>query len=68
MPALDWAGMLRAGMCGAGLRPADVWALTPAELLLLVGPEPSTRPLGRGGMDQLLTQFPDSDGVGDENG
>ena len=34
MRRLDFAAMMRAGICGLGLRPAEFWALTPAELLL----------------------------------
>ena len=32
MSAFDWPGLMRAGICGLGLRPAEFWALTPAEL------------------------------------
>ncbi|MCR9247891.1 MAG: phage tail assembly chaperone, partial [bacterium] len=33
----DWASLLRAGVRGLGLRPDEFWALTPAELHLLLG-------------------------------
>ncbi len=35
----DWPGLMRAGMRGLGLRPAEFWALTPAELRLMLGEE-----------------------------
>ena len=65
MAGLDWAGMVRSGFRNGGLRPHEVWALTPAELLLLIGPEQSAAPLGRGGLDELLASFPD--GLGGTN-
>ncbi len=35
MSQFDWPSLLRAGVRGLGLRPAEFWALTPAELHLL---------------------------------
>lgn len=66
MAGLDWAAMLRAGFRAGGLRPHEVWGLTPAELLLLVGPEKAAAPLGRKGLDALIRHFPDLDGELDE--
>lgn len=63
MSGLDWAAILRAGIHGLGLRPAEVWTLTPAELLIMLdagGP----RPLDRGGLDALMARFPDAPGPG----
>ncbi len=57
---IDWPGLLRAGVRGAGLRVAEFWALTPAELTLILGRE-GARPLGRSGLDALLELFPDAD-------
>ena len=62
MAGLDWAGILRSGFRNGGLRPQEVWALTPAELLLLIGSERGSVPLGRGGLDSLLAHFPDDVG------
>ncbi|RQP05515.1 MAG: phage tail assembly chaperone [Paracoccus sp. BP8] len=62
---LDWPGLLRAGLGpvrlgGLGLTPAAFWALTPAELALMLGVEP-----GRGGamtrdrLAELVARYPD---------
>lgn len=55
---MDWAGLLRLGVGRLGLRPSQVWALTPGELRLMLGPEISA-PLGRGGLDALMARYPD---------
>lgn len=59
MSGFDWSGLLRAGL-QAGLRPAEFWALTPAELRLWLGREAAEQPMGRGTLDALMAQFPDS--------
>ena len=60
-PRFDWAGLLRAGVCGLGLRPAEVWALTPGELLLMLGGEAAGAPaLPRAGLEALLARYPDA--------
>lgn len=56
---LDWPAMMRAGMLGAGLRPAEFWALTPAELRLVLGQTGAAAPLNRKGLDALLAAYPD---------
>lgn len=61
---MDWPGLLRVGigparLGGLGLTPAQFWALTPAELALMLGAPQATRPLGRAGLDRLLRAFPD---------
>ena len=33
----DWPGLMRAGLIGLRLKPAEFWALTPAELRLMLG-------------------------------
>jgi len=37
MTGLDWGALLKAGVQGAGLRPSELWALTPYELSLVLG-------------------------------
>ncbi|MGI3168242.1 rcc01693 family protein [Pseudooceanicola sp. C21-150M6] len=54
----DWAGLLRAGLIGLRLRPAEFWALTPAELRMMLG-DAGDRPLDRRRLDELLEAFPD---------
>lgn len=64
---IDWPGLMRAGLRGLGLRPTEFWALTPAELRLMLGRETGTAPLARARLDELLQAYPDTEG-GTENG
>ncbi|SEM43890.1 phage conserved hypothetical protein [Loktanella fryxellensis] len=57
--ALDWAGLMRAGLHDLRLTPDQFWRLTPAELALMLGQTTAMRPLGRGGLDALMQAFPD---------
>jgi uncharacterized phage protein (TIGR02216 family) len=59
MTRLDWTGLLRAGLCGLRLPPATFWALTPAELHLMLGAQAGPAPMTRAGLDALLHAFPD---------
>ena len=56
---LDWPGLLRAGLRGAGLRPAEFWALTPVELMVLLGREGGPAPLSRARLEELAAAYPD---------
>lgn len=58
---LDWAGLMRAGLQGLRLRPAEFWALTPAELALMLGVEPGAGAgaMTRGALGELMARFPD---------
>ena len=58
-PRFDWPALLRAGVQGLGLRPAEFWALTPAELSLMLGEQSGPRPMARDGLEALLAAFPD---------
>ena len=65
MKALDWPGLLRAGLSprshgGLGLRPETFWRLTPAELALMLGEPGGVRPLDRAGLDRLIRDWPDA--------
>lgn len=60
MARIDWPGLMRAGIKGHGLRPDDFWALTPAELHLILGDPISSAPLGRGGLEALMRAYPDT--------
>lgn len=55
----DWPLLMRTGMRGLGLRPAEFWALTPAEFALLVGETSGKLPLDRAGLAALQARFPD---------
>lgn len=58
MTRFAWAELLRAG-CALGLRPRDVWGLTPAELAFLLGKDGSGAPLSRARLEELAAAFPD---------
>ena len=55
----DWAGLMEAGIRGLGLRPAEFWGLTPAELAFLLGHGGAGLGLGRAGFEALAARFPD---------
>lgn len=58
----DWPALMRAGLQGLGLRPAEFWALTPVELRLMLGERPGVQPMARAGLEALLRAFPDKQG------
>jgi uncharacterized phage protein (TIGR02216 family) len=55
----DWPGLMQAGLFRLGLTPAEFWALTPAEFLILLGHGAAARPLGRQQFEALAARFPD---------
>lgn len=55
----DWAGLMRLGLHGLRLKPAEFWALTPAELMVMLGREGGDAPLGRARLEELAQAFPD---------
>lgn len=56
---LDWPGLMRAGLRGLGLRPDQFWALTPAELALMMGVEAGPPAMTRGRLAELTARYPD---------
>ncbi len=58
MTRFAWSELLRAG-CALGLRPREVWDLTPAELAFLLGKDGSGAPLSRARLEELAAAFPD---------
>ncbi len=58
--------MMRAGMTGLRLTPDQFWALTPAELRLMLGQGAGQSPMGRKGLDALMAAWPDGTD-GDDN-
>ncbi|WP_416349373.1 phage tail assembly chaperone [Pararhodobacter sp.] len=57
---LDWPGLLSAGLHGLGLKPAEFWALTPIELMLMLGRDQTAEgSFTRDRLEALLRQFPD---------
>ncbi len=59
MTGLDWPGLMRAGLHGLRLRPRDFWAMTPAELQLMLGATHAVAPMDRLRLDALQQAFPD---------
>lgn len=71
MSGLDWAGLMRVGLrpCaqgGLGLLPAAFWALSPAELAMMLGLETAEPPLTRARLMDLAARFPDLPGRNEE--
>lgn len=56
----DWPGLMRLGLRGLGLQPGEFWALTPAELRIMLGRESGSPPLGRARLEELAQAFPDN--------
>ena len=56
---MDWRGLMHAGLHQLRLTPADFWALTPAELQVMLGVQGGIAPMVRGQLDALLRDFPD---------
>lgn len=56
----DWPGLMQTGLHGLGLQPQQFWALTPAELRLMLGRAAGTGPMGRTRLEELARAFPDS--------
>lgn len=63
MSGFDWPGLMQAGLRGFGLKPAEFWALTPAELRVMLGEAQGAAPLARGRLDALIAAYPDRQGV-----
>ena len=57
----QWGQLMRAGIKGLGLRPAEFWALTPAELMLMLGQDAGDAPLLSDGLAALMAAYPDSE-------
>lgn len=59
MARIDWPGLMRAGMTGLRLHPEAFWALSPAELMLMLGLGAGDAPMGRARLEELSRAFPD---------
>lgn len=55
----DWPVLMRAGLHGLGLTPDAFWALTPAELQMMLGSKAGNGPLLRDGLAALMAAYPD---------
>ncbi len=68
MAGFDWPALMRAGIRGLGLRPAEFWDLTPAELRLMLGEDTGGPSMGRSRLDELMAAFPDQTRARDTEG
>lgn len=50
---------MRVGFQGLGLRPGEFWALTPAELCLMLGQSAGEKPMLSDGLAALMAAYPD---------
>ncbi|WP_283639218.1 rcc01693 family protein [Marinovum algicola] len=61
MSRINWPKLMAAGLRELGLTPAAFWALTPAELMLMLGVGGGGGALTRDRLDQLIAAFPDDE-------
>lgn len=59
MTAIDWPGLMRAGLGQLRLTPDQFWRLTPVELRMMLGIEAAQPPLTRARLEELAAAFPD---------
>jgi len=57
----DWPALLRTGVRNLGLRPAEFWALTPAEFRLMMGIDAGAAPMQRSALEALSQAYPDEE-------
>ncbi len=57
---MDFAGLLRAA-AARGLRPGEMWALTPAELMVVLGRSGGPAGMGRARLEELAAAYPDGE-------
>jgi len=68
MKTFDWPALMRAGMQHLRLRPDEFWALTPMELLLMLGIEGGgSSSLNRDGLAALSARFPDTNDLSEKD-
>jgi uncharacterized phage protein (TIGR02216 family) len=56
---IDWPGLMRVGLEGLGLTPAEFWRLSPVELRIMLGAD-QTPALTRARFEELAAAFPDA--------
>ena len=60
MSHIQWPDLMRAGLLNLRLRPREFWALTPAELMLMLGRGGADAPMGRERLTDSLRIYPDT--------
>ena len=61
MRAIDWPGLMRAGLGQLRLTPDQFWRLSPMELRIMLGAEAGNPPLTRARLDELAARYPDQE-------
>ena len=59
MSKIDWPGLMRVGLQGLGMTPAEFWRLSPVELRIMLGAE-QTPALTRVRFEELAAAYPDA--------
>ncbi|MGH1577206.1 rcc01693 family protein [Planktotalea sp.] len=59
MKLVNWPQLMRAGLVQLRLGPGEFWALTPAELMVMLGHGAGNAPMGRARLSDLLRAYPD---------
>ena len=59
MSRINWPDIMRAGLVQLRLRPVEFWALTPAELMVMLGHGGVSATMGRARLTDLLRLYPD---------
>ncbi|MEP5760308.1 MAG: phage tail assembly chaperone [Litoreibacter sp.] len=54
---MDWPALMRVGIGQRGLHPSEFWALTPIELMLMLGLDAREKPLNRARLAELERSF-----------
>ncbi|MDG4649806.1 phage tail assembly chaperone [Roseibacterium sp. SDUM158017] len=62
----DWAALMRAGLQGLGLSPAEFWRLGPTEFLLMLGEAGAGGPMRRDAFEALSARFPETTAASSE--
>ncbi len=65
---LAWAAMHRAGLARLKLTPAQFWALTPHDLLVMLGLDQGPAAMTRDRLTTLMDAFPDTDRDSEDKG
>lgn len=57
---MDWTGLMRAGLHDLRLLPREFWALTPAELMVMLGRDGAAGPMLKDRLEALARAYPDT--------
>lgn len=63
MSRIAWPVLMRAGLRQLGLTPTQFWALTPAELMVMLGQGQKAASLGRARLAEMMRDWPDPCGA-----